>query len=422
MLTYRPSPLFDGITEIKNWLDTIQKGGAKSALLPFIKNCLHNTIPFHNDAIKDYHAALLFLYSYRGSKDTFNAYRREIERFLQWSWFIRQCSCRTLTRLDLEAFIEFCQKPRKSWIATKTVSRFVHKNGIRVANKEWRPFVAKISKKAFADGEQSTKADFMLSQPAIKIIFGVLGSFYQFLIQEDLTKSNPVAQIRQKSKFIQNNDSVHTIRRLSDQQWKMVLEAAEDMAKIAPDKHERTLFIINALFQMYLRISELGSKLHGTPTMSSFFRDDDGNWWFKTVGKGNKARQVTVSSIMLAALKRWRKHLGTTLLPSPDDNSSLIPKTLGKGAVSSTRTINYLVQHCFDLAVQKLKKNNENEEAELLRSATVHWLRHTGISEDVKVRPREHVRDDAGHSSGAITDRYIDVELKARARSAQKKR
>ncbi len=36
-------------------------------------------------------------------------------------------------------------------------------------------------------------------------------------------------------------------------------------------------------------------------------------------------------------------------------------------------------------------------------------------------RPREHVRDDAGHSSGAITDHYIDVELAARAQSAKNK-
>jgi hypothetical protein len=52
---------------------------------------------------------------------------------------------------------------------------------------------------------------------------------------------------------------------------------------------------------------------------------------------------------------------------------------------------------------------------------TVHWLRHTGISDDVKHRPREHVRDDAGHGSGAITDRYIDVDLKERHHSAKNK-
>ncbi len=35
-----------------------------------------------------------------------------------------------------------------------------------------------------------------------------------------------------------------------------------------------------------------------------------------------------------------------------------------------------------------------------LKEATVHWLLHTGISEDVQNRPREHVRDYAGHSWG----------------------
>jgi hypothetical protein len=39
----------------------------------------------------------------------------------------------------------------------------------------------------------------------------------------------------------------------------------------------------------------------------------------------------------------------------------------------------------------------------------------------VKIRPREHVRDDAGHSSSAITDKYIDIELRERHRSAKKK-
>jgi len=44
------------------------------------------------------------------------------------------------------------------------------------------------------------------------------------------------------------------------------------------------------------------------------------------------------------------------------------------------------------------------------------------ISEDVKTRPREHVRDDAGHSSSAITDKYIDIERRERAQSARNKK
>lgn len=86
-----------------------------------------------------------------------------------------------------------------------------------------------------------------------------------------------------------------------------------------------------------------------------------------------------------------------------------------------TRTIRAIVQICFDEAMLKLKSDNLSEEAESLAEATVHWLRHTGISNDVMHRPREHVRDDAGHGSSAVTDKYIDIELRARYRSAKNK-
>lgn len=108
-------------------------------------------------------------------------------------------------------------------------------------------------------------------------------------------------------------------------------------------------------------------------------------------------------------------------LPPPDDQSPLIQKDRGKGPLKSIRVIRQLIQTCFDAAVEQLRLQNEYEEAEMLRSATVHWLRHTGISDDVKHRPREHVRDDAGHSSSAITDRYVNVELKERANTARYK-
>jgi hypothetical protein len=56
-----------------------------------------------------------------------------------------------------------------------------------------------------------------------------------------------------------------------------------------------------------------------------------------------------------------------------------------------------------------------------LRTATVHWLRHTAISADIESRPREHVRDDAGHEDPATTERYIDTDRLARHESARHK-
>ena len=321
----------------------------------------------------------------------------------------------------MEEFIEFCKQPPKTWINTKVVSRFLKGDFLGQPNPEWRPFVSKVSKRDFQDGERAQRKDFSLSQQALKQIFAILSTFYSFLIQEEITHVNPLLQIRQKSKFIQRDNSQKTIRRLSVSQWHQVLETAQSLSEQNPKIHRRTLFIIQCLYGMYLRISELSASDRWTPRMNDFFRDPEGNWWFKTVGKGNKLRQVAVSPQMLEALKSYRAFLRKSPLPTPDDKTPLIQKLRGKEAVSCTTVIRKLVQQCFDGAVLSLKESNQEEEANLLRSATVHWLRHTGISDDVKLRPREHVRDDAGHSSSAITDKYIDIELKERAKSARNK-
>jgi len=422
MSNYRPVPVFDTLEHACELFRQCQTGSDRKIVTAWLKQCLQeNAKNIPSFISREFYLALCFLHSYRGSVDTFNAYRREIERFTQWSWFVHKKSVLELRRTDIEMFIEFCQDPPKRWIGLKNVSRFTNKNGGRFLNPEWRPFVARVSKRAFQHGEMPEKAMFELSQSGISQLFAILGTFYNFLIQEEVTEINPVAQIRQKSKFIQKQ-SQKTIRRLSDLQWQTVLGTARRMADETPERHERTFFIMQVLYGMYLRVSELAASERWQPKMGDFFRDANEDWWFKTVGKGNKMRQVAVSPPVLDALKRYRKYLGYPALPSPDEQEPLVTKEKGSGPVSSPRVIRAIVQRCFDAAVAELIDRDKIEDAEILRSATVHWLRHTGISDDVKFRPREHVRDDAGHSSSAITDRYIDVELQERARTAKRKR
>ena len=419
----KPRPLFDTLEHIQEQYKLCQASESKQVIASWLKQCFFDSsfnLPSY--AIKDYHHLLNFLHSYRGSLDTFNAYRRDLERLIQWCWLIQEKSVLQLKRTDIETFIEFCQNPHKRWIGIKTVARFIDKNGLRQPNPAWHPFVVRIPKKAVQDGQHPEKSKFELSSTGIKQIFAILGSFYNYLLQEEITEVNPILQIRQKSKFVRKQQQSPIIRRLSDTQWQAVIEVATSLADQSPQQHERTLFIMRALYGMYLRISELTATKRWIPKMADFFRDPNGDWWFKTVGKSNKMRQIAVSPIMLVALKRWRKHLRLSPLPSVQEQTPLIPKAIGNGAVESTRAIRNIVQTCFDIAVKNLSQENKFEEAEMLRSATVHWLRHTGISDDVKIRPREHVRDDAGHSSGAITDRYIDVESQARAKSAQRKK
>jgi site-specific recombinase XerD len=381
------------------------------------------SFPYLNDCynIEDIKIALRFLKSYKGSQGTFNSYRREIERLIHWCAPIAKKPLKELKRDDIENFIRFCQKPPKSWIGETKPPRFIVKNGIRCPNPTWRPFIISISKAEHRRGVGLDLKQFKLSHGSLKELFAILSSFFNYLLQEEYVSANPVAIIRQKSKFIRKTQGKPKIRRLSELQWQYVIKTAKNLAEKDADTHERTLFIMSALYSMYLRISELVASSRLEPMMNHFHRDSDGSWWFTTVGKGNKERQIAVSDAMLKALKRWRKHLGLPALPSPADQSPLLPKIKGNGPIRSTNYIRKIVQYCFDQTIEQLNEDNFIEEAEALNEATVHWLRHTGISDDVKIRPREHVRDDAGHSSSATTDKYIDIELRERHRSARKK-
>ena len=405
-----PAPILDNISHIENPFK--QKSFSANS---FISSKLPG-------ADIDLEYALKFLYSYNGSSATFNSYRREIERLLQWSWRIEQISLLNLRRENIEDFIRFCFDPPKAWIGIKNVARFKDKNGTRYPNKDWRPFVVSISKAEHSKGSAVDANKFCPSQASIKGTFTALSSFYEYLIQENQVDSNPVALIKQKNKFIRKDQLKPLVRRISKLQWDYVLETAELMASENPEEHERTLFIMNCLFAMYLRISELVADERSTPVMSDFRKDQDNNWWFDVTGKGNKNRSITVCDDMLKALKRYRKYLGLPQLPPCGEQIPLISKAIGKGSITSTRHIRRIVQHCFDEAYNRMKEDGLKDDAIELKAATVHWLRHTGISEDVKFRPREHVRDDAGHASMATTDRYIDSDLRERHESGRKKR
>ncbi len=365
--------------------------------------------PMYHHAEQDFMYAKQFLISYSNSPDTYNTYRRELERFLQWAWLIEQASLKDIRRQVFEVYLTFTQSPPKHWCGEHHAPRFLELQGERLPNPEWRPYIL-----------ENGKSKYVVSQATWKSLFAVLGSFYQYLIDEEYTEINPVAQIRQKGQYIRKQQTKQLIRRLTELQWDYVIETAEIMAN-EKSQHERTFFIMSCLYGMYLRISELTASRLWVPQMNHFYQDMDENWWFKTVGKGNKERDISVSNAMLEALKRYRKYLGLSPLPSPRENIPLISKNHGEGPITSTRHIRRIVETCFNTAIERMQADGFTEESEQLKSATVHWLRHTGISDDVKIRPREHVRDDAGHSSSAITDKYIDIELRLRHASAKKK-
>ena len=112
-----------------------------------------------------------FLKLYIGSQGTFNSYRREIERLIHWAALAEKKSLSQLNRHDIENFITFCSKPHKSWIGTTKPPRFLNKEGVRVPNVKWRPFVVTVSKAKHQAGELPEIKQFELASSSIREIF-----------------------------------------------------------------------------------------------------------------------------------------------------------------------------------------------------------------------------------------------------------
>ena len=49
--------------------------------------------------------------------------------------------------------------------------------------------------------------NYQFSQPALKVLFGILGSFYTYLLQEQIIQANPLALIRQKASSCKTNQN-----------------------------------------------------------------------------------------------------------------------------------------------------------------------------------------------------------------------
>lgn len=357
-----PSPIIDNLNHID---DPFEKT-TFSARAFSLKNI--------EGADKNLEYALKFLYSFKNSAATFNSYRREIERLLQWCWRFEEVSAFHLTPDYIEKFIAFCFDPPLEWIGTKNVSRFTTHSGERFPNPDWRPFVATVSKSDFRKGKGADPREFAPSQASIKATYTALSSFYDYLLQEKLVSNNPVASSRQKNQFIHTKPTKPISRQITALQWTYVIKTIESMAKEEPLLHERTIFIMHCLHDMHLRISELVHSEHSHPTMGDF-RLISEKWYFEVTNKEKKKRSILLSDEMLNSLIRYREHLGITPLPTPDENRPLISKTKGQGPVSSTRQIRKIVQMCFDKAYNTMLKDDLYEEAKELNGATVHWLR-----------------------------------------------
>ena len=403
-----PQPLFDTFDSFLklNFLQVTRE-------LPIVVTFL-NSFEAKSCALDGYVTVRSFLKSYAGNQSTFNSFRTHVERLLLWSLLLAEKPLMDLRRSDAEKFMEFCLNPPLDWIGPMTKSRFKRIGGRKqldsdqyVINPDWRPFCTTVSKRErkLANGVTDSAAprSYRMAQGSVAQVFAVCGSFFQHAMDEGLTEANPFRAIKQKSVYKQRNTLDVASRSLTELQWSFVIETAEDMAG-EDTTHERTLFLVATLFAMYLRVSDLVGRENWTPTMGDIRRDTTGNWWFHVVGKGNKAAKISARDDYIQNyLVRYRRSLGLSSLPSPQEKTPLIATLKGRGGLSD-RHIRALLQSVFDRSLQRMQCDGWSEdEIDHLRSASLHWLRHTAATFDAPLRDMKDLQADLRHSSLSTT-------------------
>ena len=154
--------------------------------------------------------------------------------------------------------------------------------------------------------------------------------------------------------------------------------------------------------------------------------------FFIPKSKGGKKRTVAVSNELLVSLKRYRKYLGLSELPSPNDNTPIfMKKRKGSRGISTgmihanigIRRMREVINDTFEVAADLASKENLTHDAEIIRTMTPHSIRHTGISHDINInqRPLSHVQADAGHDSIDTTSKYLHTTIVERHETAQRK-
>jgi len=354
------------------------------------------------------------------SEHTYTRFRSEIEKFLLWSFLMKEQACEEYRKADVLEYADFCWKPPASWISLANHEKFqLQGDGTNQQNAAWLPFRLVVPK---GDTSKPDKKKYRPSQQTLQAVFTALIAFYKFLMDEEYCLGNPAQLAKKDCRYFIKDAQVKDAKRLSEEQWQFLLDMATEMAD-RNRKYERNLFLIAALKTLFLRISEFSERPDWVPVMGHFWEDANKNWWLKIYGKGRKLRDITVPPSFMVYLKRYRRYRGLSSLPLEGENHPIVEKLRGQGGMTA-RQLSRLVQEVFDDAHEAMKKQQGEERARKLKEATTHWLRHTGASLEIeRGRALKDLSEDLGHSSMATTDTvYVQSEDRKRAESGKKRR
>lgn len=332
----------------------------------------------------DYDAIMEWLTNFEDSPHTHRAYRREAERLYVWCLCILGKPISSLNRNDLARYEAFLEDPRPSeaWCGKKESRTSEH----------WRPF------------EKPLKPD------SRRHAMNVCNALLSYLADGNYIEANPMVMIRRRKRRMRGRSQQKNKleRYLEPALWNHVLAFVEKMptkTKGQRNRCERYRYLLALLYELAPRVHEVAAGNMGD------IRQVRGKWWWKVSGKGREEDDydyVPVTNNTLSALARYRAYIGLKpSLPLPDDDAPLFPAIDGKTRVTAN-AVYRTVKKIMTQAAKGLPK----ADAEKLRAASTHWLRHTRLTHlaDAGIKLR-YIQAMARHAKINTTTEYLHENM-----------
>ena len=334
----------------------------------------------------------------RRSANTIRAYRKEAERLLLWAILVKKKPLSSMTLEDCEDYRDFLADPQPSeiWCGQRGRERW---------GPLWRPFNGPLD----AGSERHALA--------------VLKSLYAWLSTQGYLIGNPWAGVASR---LPTAPRIQAGRAFTRKQWLHIGEQVRALPDTGANR--RLALVLSLLYVTGLRRDELvRARLDDLQWQA--FDDGTGGWMLHVVGKGMKLREVPVPDAIMDLvrddLRRRGLHddpahpsnRGAALIGWIDDAVGRVP---GLEAPFDARrpiaagTLYELLKGFFAQCADALGRTSAAD-ADRLRQASTHWLRHTHGSHAIAAGvPIDVVQNNLGHASIATTGIYVTSEKKRR--------
>lgn len=303
-------------------------------------------------ADNDLQAIQSWLNTFKDSPNTLRAYTKEAERFVQWCWFERGMAVSDIKKDEVEAYRDFLKAPGAAWVVEEGAK------AVRRTDPRWRPFYGPLSDKS--------------RQQAIRI----LGNLFSYLNDAGYIRGNPVKLIG-KDRVVTQDVHEQTVERyLEEEEVQFLLGRYKTPPDIADETAYGTWIREKTLLSFLLYQAPRCSEVSNT-RMNDFVKHRD-KWWWNVIGKGNKQALVPLRNEMLQQLAEYRRFLGLSPLPHPEDDTFFIRDSHGQRGVTSLTIYLIVKKMCADTALEI--ETDLPVSAARLRQASPHWFRHTAIT------------------------------------------